>query len=174
MNEASFACLKCSEGMYGALPEFEISWTLRIEGIGLTGMPLEKHGIFVSQRLGVGGSAGISKLDSPRGVTLGNEIGRLIVDETSGDANARSNSRYKESGFMRQIHRLTGIIEKEDDGFVALCPELDIASEGTTLAEARANLIEAIELFFETASPSEVEGRLHTEIYVTPIEVSVG
>ncbi len=56
--------------------------------------------------------------------------------------------------------RMTAIIEREDDGFVSLCPELDIASQGSTIEEARANLIEALTLFLETASPSEVAGRV--------------
>jgi len=51
---------------------------------------------------------------------------------------------------------MTAILSREDDGFVSLCPELDIASQGSTIEEARANLIEALTLFFETASPSEV------------------
>jgi predicted RNase H-like HicB family nuclease len=50
---------------------------------------------------------------------------------------------------------MTAIIEREDDGFVALCPEMDIASQGRSIEEARANLVEALTLFFETASPSE-------------------
>jgi len=54
---------------------------------------------------------------------------------------------------------MTAIIEREDDGFVALCPELDIASQGSTIEEARANLVEALTLFFETASPSEILAR---------------
>ena len=45
---------------------------------------------------------------------------------------------------MKPAQRLTAIIEREDDGFVALCPDLDIASEGASIEEARANLIEAI------------------------------
>jgi predicted RNase H-like HicB family nuclease len=53
--------------------------------------------------------------------------------------------------------RLTAIIEREGDGFVALCPELDIASQGDSVDEARANLQEALELFFETASPEEIK-----------------
>ena len=53
--------------------------------------------------------------------------------------------------------QFTAIIEREDDGYVATCPELDIASEGDTIAEARTNLREAIELFFETASAMEVQ-----------------
>lgn len=70
--------------------------------------------------------------------------------------------------------RLTAIIEREDDGYVSLCPELDIASQGETVEEARANLQEALELFFETASPEEVQQRLHTEVFVTQVEVAVG
>ncbi len=70
--------------------------------------------------------------------------------------------------------RFTAIIEAEDDGFVALCPELDVASQGATVSEARNNLAEAIELFLETASPEEIERRLSSEVYVTQIEVAVG
>ena len=54
---------------------------------------------------------------------------------------------------------MTAIIDREDDGFVALCPELDVASQGSTIEEARANLVEALTLFFETASPQEVRQR---------------
>jgi predicted RNase H-like HicB family nuclease len=53
----------------------------------------------------------------------------------------------------------TAIIEREDDGYVALCPELDIASQGASVSEAREALQEAIELFFETASPNEIGRR---------------
>ncbi len=51
--------------------------------------------------------------------------------------------------------QLTAIIEREDDDYVALCPQLDIASQGATASEARANLKEALELFFESASAAE-------------------
>ena len=68
----------------------------------------------------------------------------------------------------------TAIIEREDDSFVALCPEFDIASQGDTISEARANLTEAVELFLETASPSEIDQRLKGEVYVTQIEIAVG
>jgi len=57
--------------------------------------------------------------------------------------------------------QLTAIIEREGDGYVSLCPELDIASQGDTIEEARINLREALELFFETASPTEIRIRLH-------------
>ena len=56
--------------------------------------------------------------------------------------------------------RLTAIIEREGDGYVALCPEVDVVSQGDTVSEARGNLEEALALFFETASAEEIEGRL--------------
>lgn len=71
-------------------------------------------------------------------------------------------------------YKLTALIEKEGDGYVALCPELDIASQGNTVEEARKNLEEALSLFFECASPQEVKERLSQELYITPIEVTVG
>jgi predicted RNase H-like HicB family nuclease len=70
--------------------------------------------------------------------------------------------------------KLTAIIEREDDGYVALCPELDIASQGDTVEHARDNLKEALELFFETASPEEILERLHGDVFVTQVEVAVG
>ena len=70
--------------------------------------------------------------------------------------------------------QLTAIIEKEGDGYVALCPEVDVASQGNTIEEARNNLKEALELFFETASPQEIKEGLHDEVYVTNVEVAVG
>jgi predicted RNase H-like HicB family nuclease len=72
------------------------------------------------------------------------------------------------------MRRLTAIIEREEDGFVALCPGLDIASQGLSIEEARANLIEALILFFEPADPSEVARRFHGEVFVTQVEVPVG
>ena len=60
-------------------------------------------------------------------------------------------------------HTLTATIRREGDGFVALCPELDIASQGASIEEARANLKEAVELFLESARPNEVNERLNGE-----------
>jgi len=68
----------------------------------------------------------------------------------------------------------TAIVEREGSGYVSLCPELDIASQGDTIEEASQNLREALELFFETASPAEIQTRLHDEVYVTRLEVAVG
>jgi predicted RNase H-like HicB family nuclease len=75
---------------------------------------------------------------------------------------------------MKSMRQLTAIIEREDEGYVALCPELDIASQGQTVETARQNLIEALELFFESADPTEVARRLHSEVFVTRVEVAVG
>lgn len=75
---------------------------------------------------------------------------------------------------MDNIRRVTAIIEREGDGYVSLCPELDIASQGDTIEGARANLQEALALFFETASPTEIEDRFHREVYVTQLDVAVG
>ena len=70
--------------------------------------------------------------------------------------------------------RLTAIIQAEGTGFVSLCPELDIASQGETIEEARDNLREALALFFECASPAEIEQRSTGEIFVTQVEVPIG
>lgn len=72
------------------------------------------------------------------------------------------------------LRTLTATIWREENGYVSLCPELDIASQGETVEEARANLREAVELFFEVAPPDEIAGRLNPEVYVTPMEVEVG
>jgi predicted RNase H-like HicB family nuclease len=75
---------------------------------------------------------------------------------------------------MQKIHQFTAVIEKDEDMYVSLCPELDIASQGSSVEEARNNLKEAIELFFDTASKEEIRERLHDEIFVTRVEVAVG
>jgi predicted RNase H-like HicB family nuclease len=74
---------------------------------------------------------------------------------------------------MGRTQRVTAIIEREGDGFVSLCPELDIASQGATIEEARANLREALTLFFETADASEVSRRYHGDVLVTQVEVPI-
>lgn len=58
-----------------------------------------------------------------------------------------------------QFRQFTAIIEREGDGYVALCPELDVASQGDSVEDARNNLVEAVELLLETASPEEVAQR---------------
>jgi len=75
---------------------------------------------------------------------------------------------------MKSMRQLTAIIERENDQYVALCPELDVASQGHTVEAARNILIEALELFFESADPAEIERRLRTEVFVTRVEIAVG
>ena len=70
--------------------------------------------------------------------------------------------------------QLTAIIERENGGYVSLCPELDIASQGDSIEQAKENLREALELFFETASPEEIRQRLHEEVYITRVEIAIG
>ena len=65
-------------------------------------------------------------------------------------------------------------IRRKGDGYVSLCPELDIASQGGTVTEARDNPREALTLFFETASAAEIEQRSRNEVHVTRVEVAVG
>ena len=75
---------------------------------------------------------------------------------------------------MATTRQLTAIIERVGDGYFALCPEFDIASQGDTIENARSNLAEAIEVFFEVADPSEIGQRLHNDVFVTSVEVAVG
>lgn len=70
--------------------------------------------------------------------------------------------------------RLTAIIQQEADGFVALCPALDIASQGDSVEEARDNPREALELFFECAPKEEVARRWTGDVFVTQVEVGIG
>lgn len=74
----------------------------------------------------------------------------------------------------KAAREFTAIIQREDDGYVALCPELDVASQGHTRQQARANLVEAVALFLEAASPSEIARRLRSETRVSKLEVSFG
>jgi predicted RNase H-like HicB family nuclease len=79
-----------------------------------------------------------------------------------------------DSGLTEVPLTLTAAIEREGEGYVSMCPELDVASQGKTIEEARDNLRQALELFFESASPDEVKQRLRSEVFVTQIEVAVG
>jgi predicted RNase H-like HicB family nuclease len=74
---------------------------------------------------------------------------------------------------MDTKRQLTAVIEREEDGYVATCPELDIVSQGDTVEEARLYLLEAVEGFFEVASPSEIQRRWKTETYITSIMATI-
>ncbi len=89
------------------------------------------------------------------------EVGVLLEQVTE--------DREKSTAQVGRVLQLTAIIEPEGDGYVATCPEVDVVSQGQTVEEARRNLIEAVEGFFEAASPSEIRHRLKTQTYVLPI-----
>lgn len=75
---------------------------------------------------------------------------------------------------MKNFRNFTAIIEKENDGYISLCPELDLASQGNSIEEARNNLQQAIELFFEHASKDEITSRLRNEFFITNMQIAVG
>ncbi len=90
-------------------------------------------------------------------------------------ANARpATRRTKKAPTSDRSLSLTCLIHQEADGYVSRCPELDVASQGDSIEEARANLIEAVELFLECASPSEIKRRVIGRVFITPFEVRVG
>jgi predicted RNase H-like HicB family nuclease len=69
---------------------------------------------------------------------------------------------------------LTALIQREGDGYVSLCPELDVASQGDTVEVARDNLREAVELFLECAGAEEIERRMRSEVFVSRLEIAGG
>lgn len=83
-------------------------------------------------------------------------------------------TKFNKKTGMKRTHQLTAIIEREDDMYVASCPELDVVSQGSSVEQAKSNLKEAIELFLESASETEVASRLHNEIFITRIDVAIG
>jgi predicted RNase H-like HicB family nuclease len=75
---------------------------------------------------------------------------------------------------MSDTRRFTAMIYREDGGYVALCPELDVASQGDSVENASSNLREAVELFLESADPVEVAGRTHDDVFFAALEVRAG
>ena len=69
--------------------------------------------------------------------------------------------------------RMTAVIQREGELYVALCPEFDVVSQGTTVEEAKSNLIEALELFLEHADSEEIKNRTKADVFVTSVEVAV-
>lgn len=64
---------------------------------------------------------------------------------------------------------LTAIIKKGEKMYVALCPELDVVSQGHTVEEALKNLKEAVELYIEEMGLPE--GVVSQEMIVASFEV---
>jgi predicted RNase H-like HicB family nuclease len=68
----------------------------------------------------------------------------------------------------------TAISEREGTLYVALCPELDVASQGTSIEDALDNLKEAVGLFIETADPRETKERRREHVFVTQFQAADG
>ncbi|MBN1940879.1 MAG: type II toxin-antitoxin system HicB family antitoxin [Candidatus Diapherotrites archaeon] len=64
--------------------------------------------------------------------------------------------------------RLSAVISKEENEYVALCPELDVASQGDSIEEALANLKEAVELYLEDEKDIKLS---ESSPFVTTFEV---
>ncbi len=58
-----------------------------------------------------------------------------------------------------KANKYSAVIQEENEGFAAFCPELDIASQGETEDSALQNLKEAVELFLEIAPQEEINRR---------------
>jgi predicted RNase H-like HicB family nuclease len=93
----------------------------------------------------------------------------LAVENKGGSFDSDLSVARNRGDDMSDVRQLTAVIQREGDGYVASCPELDIVSQGNTVEEARLHLVEAVEGFFEAASPSEIQRRWQTETYVTSI-----
>jgi predicted RNase H-like HicB family nuclease len=68
------------------------------------------------------------------------------------------------------VYKVTVIVQKDDDWYVAKCLENSVASQGKTVEEAITNLKEALELYYEDIQSDIVEPR---QTFVTTLEVSV-
>ena len=72
-------------------------------------------------------------------------------------------------------YKLNVIIQKDNHGYYAFCPELEgCQSQGDSLEEVLENIREAVELYLETLSEEEIKASLSKEILTTSMEVRVG
>ena len=72
-------------------------------------------------------------------------------------------------------YKVSVIIEKDEHGYYAYCPELEgCQTQGNSLEEVLANIKEAAELYLETMSKEEIKAYLSREILSTSLEVSIG
>jgi predicted RNase H-like HicB family nuclease len=70
------------------------------------------------------------------------------------------------------VSKISVVIEKDDFGYFAYCPELEgCHSQGNTFEEAMANIKEAADLYIETLSQDELRQRISHEILTTSLEV---
>jgi predicted RNase H-like HicB family nuclease len=72
-------------------------------------------------------------------------------------------------------YKVNVVIEKDEHGYYAYCPELEgCQSQGETFEETLKNIREAVELYLETLSEDEIKASLSKEIVTTSLEVKVG
>ncbi len=69
-------------------------------------------------------------------------------------------------------YKFTGVVEKEGALYVALCPELDVASQGKSFNKAISNLKEAVQLYLESASPAELK-KYKTPPQIIPFDIAI-
>lgn len=65
---------------------------------------------------------------------------------------------------MRATRTVTASIRREGDGYVSLCPELNVASQGDTVEQARTNLAEAVRLLLKAADQTEIARRFRSRL----------
>ena len=71
-------------------------------------------------------------------------------------------------------HKVGVVIEKDEHGYYAYCPELEgCQTQGDSLEEVLSNIKEAIELYLETLSEEERNESLSKEILTTTLEVNI-
>ena len=78
----------------------------------------------------------------------------------------------KKGAEVIELPPLSAVIEKEGAWYVSVCPELGVASQGKTRKEAYAMLAEAVELWLEEATASEIKRRLKNGARVQPLELA--
>ncbi len=72
-------------------------------------------------------------------------------------------------GQVIDLPNFSAVIEKDGAWFVSHCPELGVASQGKTRTEAHRMLGEAVELWLESASATEIKRRLKRGARVRPL-----
>lgn len=72
-------------------------------------------------------------------------------------------------------YKVSVIIEKDEHGYYAYCPELESCqTHGDSLEEVLGNIKEAAELYLETMTEDEIKACLSREILSTSLEITVG
>jgi predicted RNase H-like HicB family nuclease len=66
----------------------------------------------------------------------------------------------------------TAVVTQDGERFIALCPEFDMASEGSSVAESIANLRNAVEQFLKTADSAVVDWRHHEVVRIATFDLT--